>query len=136
MSAVREAICKFLQADATGVMSVATDVFPKGVPEGAVHPFVVVKAHQPAKGEYAFQALSHEHSIYIVTGVDEGTSPARAANLKSLIRERLDEGEIEVEGYDTLLVSWMRDIEFEETAEDGTKYQHEGGLYEVWAEPL
>ena len=136
MSAVREAICKHLQEDAEGVMSVATDIYPKGVPEGGAHPLVVVKAHRPPRANNNFQGLSHEDSIYIVTGVDEGTSPARAANLKSLIRERLNEAAIEIEGYNTLLVSWMADIEFEETAEDGTKYQHEGGLYEVWAEPL
>ena len=136
MSAVREAICKFLQADATGVMAVATDVYPKGAPQGAIHPCVIVKAHRPPRGHYAFQELSAEDSIYMVTGVDEGTSPARAANLKSLVRERLDEAEIEIDGYHTLLVSWMADVEYEETAPDGTKYQHEGGLYEVWAEPL
>ena len=137
MSAVREAICKHLQADtgAGGLMELATDVYPKGAPEGAEHPLVVVAAHRAPRGHYAFQGLSHEESLYLVKGVDEGTSAARAGEMSRRIRARLDGAELEVEGYGLQLVSWVQDVEYDETAPEGTKYQHEGGIYEVWVEP-
>lgn len=137
MSAVREAICKHLQEDVgpAGVMGIATDVYPKLAPEGAEHPLVVVRAQRPPRGHYTFQGLSHEDSFYVVTGVTEDTSPAVASDLKGRIRARLHDAPLVVEGSETLLVSWVQDVEFTEPDEDGVEYQHEGGIYEVWTEP-
>ncbi len=45
------------------------------------------------------------------------------------------EAALEVEDYGTLLLSWLQDVEYDETDDAGTKYQFEGGIYEVWTEP-
>ena len=137
MSAVRKAICEYLRADtgAGKVMEIASDVFPKQAPKQAAMPCVVVRAQQPPKGHYAFQGLDHEESRYVVTGMAEGMSSAQASELKKRIRARLHDAPLTVEGYETLLVSWVQDVEFTEPDEDGVEYQHEGGIYEVWTEP-
>lgn len=142
MSVVREALCKFLQED-TGVgrlMELATDVYPKSAPESAVHPFVVVEAHRAPRGQFAFGGLDHEESMYLVKGVDEGISPARASEMNRRIRTRLDpEGKgdaaLEVEGYGTLFVGWVQDVEYDDPQGEGSNYQFEGGIYEVLTEP-
>lgn len=142
MSAVREALCKFLQEDAGAgkLMELATDVYPKSAPEGAVHPFVVVAAHRAPRGSHAFQGLDHEESMYLVTAVDEGISPARASEMNRRIRARLDpEGKgdvaLVVEGHGTLFLGWVRDVEYDDPQAAGGNYQFEGGIYEVMTEP-
>jgi hypothetical protein len=143
VSNVREALCKAIQGD-TGVgrvMELAKDVYPKSPPEGVnEYPFVVVAAHRAPRGEFTFGGLDHEESMYLVKAVDESDSPARAAELKKRIRALLDpdgtgDAELEVEGHGTLFVSWVQDVEYDETAEGGTKYQHEGCIFEIWVEP-
>lgn len=135
MSATRDAIVQHLQADAAGVMSVAGDVYPGTPPEGASHPLVQVTAQRPPRGNYVFQGLSHEDSVYLVKAVDKNSSPKRAGEINAFIRARLDNAALSVDGQTTLLVSWVQDVEYSERTEDGTVYQHEGGLYEIWTEP-
>lgn len=142
MSSVREALCTFLQGDtgAGKLMELATDVYPGTAPEGAVHPFVVVAAHKPPRGNFTFQGLDHEESKYFVKAVDESTSPARVCEMNRRIRARLDpdgtgEVALEVEGYGTLFVGWEQDVEYDDAQPDGTTYQFEGGIYEVLTEP-
>lgn len=142
MSAVREALCLFLQGD-TGegkLMELATDVYPGTAPEGAVHPFVVVAAHRAPRGVFAFGGLDHEESLYLVRAVDEGTSPARVCEMNRRIRARLDpdgtgDPDVEVEGHGTLFVGWEGNVEYDDPQPDGTTYQIEGGIYEVLTEP-
>lgn len=135
MSAVRDAIVLHLQADAAGVMSVATDVYPGTPPEGASHPLVTVDAHQPPRAHRVFQALDHEDSKYLVKGADKSSSPKRVGDLNRKIRARLDGADISVEGYDTQLVAWVEDVEYDETQPDGSVVRFEGGIYEVMVEP-
>ena len=142
MSSVREALCLLLQADTgTGkLMELATDVYPGTAPEGAAHPFVTVAAHRAPRGEFTFGGLDHEESHYLVKAVDEGTSPARVCEMNRRIRARLDpegtgDAELDVEGHRTIFLSWVQDVEYDDPQEDGTNYQLEGGIYEVWTEP-
>jgi hypothetical protein len=142
VSNVREALCKFLQADtgAGKLMEIATQVYPGQPPEGAEHPLVDVTAMRAPRGNYAFQGLSHEDSLYLVKAVDKNASPATAAEMAKRIRARLDpdgtgDAEISVEGSDTLLLSWVQAVEYDDPQGDGSVYRHEGGIYEVWTEP-
>ena len=142
MSAVREALCKFLQGD-TGsgkLMELATDVYPKSAPEGATHPFVVVEAHRAPRGRFVFGGLDAEESLYLVKAVDMDISPARASEINRRIRARLDpdgtgRAQLEVEGYGTLFLGWVQDVEYDDPQEEGGDYQIEGGIYEVIVEP-
>lgn len=142
MSAVREALCKFLQEDtgAGRLMELATDVYPgTTAPEGAAFPFVVVFAQQARRGEFVFGGLDREESRYVVKAVDADTSPARVGEMNRRIRARLDpdgrgEVELDIDGHGTLFLGWVQDVEFDEPDGD-TVYQHEGGIYEVWTEP-
>jgi hypothetical protein len=141
MSAVREALCLFLQGDtgAGKLMELATDVYPNGTaPEGATFPLVLVYAQQAPRGEFTFGGLDHEESRYVVKAVDESTSPARVSEMNRRIRARLDpegrgEVELEVEGQGTVFCGWVQDVEYDEPDGDAA-YQHEGAIYEVWTE--
>lgn len=142
MSSVREALCQFLQADdgAGRLMELATDVYPGAAPESATHPFVTVFAHRAPRGEFTFGGLDHEESMYLVKAVDEGTSPARVCEMNRRIRARLDpEGKgdvaLDVEGYGTVFLGWVQDVEYDDPQDEGGNYQFEGGIYEVWTEP-
>ena len=136
MSAVRKAICERLRSDtgAGKLMELATEVYPKAAPKSsAVHPFVVVRALQAPRGSYTFQALAGEESRYVVTAVSEGVSSATAADMKRRIRARLHNAPLVVSGY-TVTVNWEQDVEFSEYDEDGKQFQHEGCIFEIWAE--
>jgi hypothetical protein len=137
-TSVRAAICEHLRADtgAGQLMELATEVYPKAAPKSsAVHPFVVVRALRAPRGLYAFQGLAGEESRYVVTAVTEGVSSATASDMKLRIRTRLHNAPLTVSGYTVGLVSWMEDVEFTETDDDGKQYQHEGCIFEIWAEP-
>lgn len=133
---VRRAICEHLRADtgAGKLMELATEVYPKAAPKSsAVHPFVVVRALQTPRGRYTFQADPDEESRYVVTAVTEGFSSAVASDMKRRIRARLHDAPLTVEGF-MVTVTWMEDVEFAETDDDGTLSQHEGCIFEIWAE--
>src|SRR5215207_6981050 len=116
-------------------MELATEVYPKAAPKSsAAHPFVVVRALSPPRGRYAFQALAGEESRYVVTAVTEGVSAATASDMKRRIRARLHNAPLTVTGYTVGLVSWVEDVEFTEYGEDGKQFQHEGCIFEIWAE--
>lgn len=136
MSAVRDALCLLLQADAAGVMSLASDVYPKAAPESATHPFVIVSAQSPPRPVYALGGGSPmiESSVYLVKAVDENLSPARAANLNKLIKARLQNAALTVVDYNLLYLRWVSDVDYAEQRK-GKTYQHEGSLWRVEVAP-
>ncbi len=148
MSAVREALCKFLQADEGEgkLMELAKDVYPGMPPEGADdesqglgYPLVVVEPLRAPRPELTFGGVDHEESVYIVKAVTLSSSPATACEMAKRVRARLDpdgkgEVDLEVEGYGRVTVGWVGDVEYDDPQDDGTVYRIEGGQYEVYAE--
>lgn len=127
------AIVMHLQADA-GVTALATGgIFPGLPPEGeAAYPFVTVTAQLAPRPERVFQAIAFEDATYLVKAIDRDTSPKRASDLNAAIRAALDGAAVSVTDYTLVSVTWMQDVAYPEEF-NGQIYQHEGGLYQIWA---
>jgi hypothetical protein len=132
MSAVRDAICKHLKADPT-VSAIAKGVHPKLAPESSKFPLVVVSAQQPPTAIRTFQTVLAEQSIFLVKAIDQSISPKRASDLAAAIRTSLDQANLVIDGQNNLGIIWIQDVDLVEEY-NGQTYQHEGGLYEIYAE--
>jgi hypothetical protein len=134
MAAVRDAIVQHLQTDAGGVMTLVTAVWPQIPPEGeGLYPFVTVTAQKAPTGVHAFQNGGYEESVFLVKAIDRNTSPKKVGQIAAAIRARLEDAALTISGQSTLAVIWLMDVSYHEV-EQGTIYQHEGGLYYVAAE--
>jgi hypothetical protein len=133
MSAQRNALVKYLQADVAGVMALATDVYPKQPPEGAQFPFVQVSARNAPAPERVFQAIASEDSTFLVEAIDQNTSPKRAGQIAAAIRARLDRAVLTIAGFSRVEVLWLQDVDRHEEF-NGQIFQYEGGIYQVFAE--
>jgi hypothetical protein len=141
MSALRDAIVTALKADAPTVAAATGGIWPGLPPKGAAtaYPFITVTAQRPPKPERVFRGggtpadgIAFEAATYLVKAVDKNTSPKRASDLNALIRTALDGQTITVTGYTLISLLWAGDVSYSEL-DDSTHYQHEGGLYEIWA---
>lgn len=140
MSALRNAIVLHLQADAA-VIALATGGIYPGLPPEAdqTFPFISVTAQKAPKPERVFrgggtaaQEIAFEDAAYLVKAIDQSTSPADVAAINAAIRTSLDGAAVSVTGYSLLTVQWMGDVQYDEH-QAGQTYQHEGGIYRIWA---
>lgn len=140
MSALRDAIIAALKDDAEIAELATGGIWPGLPPKGAAsYPFITVTAQRAPKPERVFRGnstpadgIAFEAATYLVKVVDKSTSPKRASDLNALIRTALDGQTITVTGYTLISLLWAGDVSYSEL-EDSTHYQHEGGLYEIWA---
>lgn len=141
MSALRDAIIATLQADAPTVAAATGGIWPGLPPKGAAtsYPFITVTAQKAPKPERVFRGsgtpadgIALEMATYLVKAVDKSSSPKRASDINALIRTALDGQAITVTGYTSLGLIWIGGVDYSEL-EDSTHFQHQGGLYELWA---
>lgn len=134
MNAIRAAIVLALQADA-GVLAAATGGIWPGLPpeEEESFPFITVTTQTPAAANRVFQEVAFENGVYLVKVIDRSISAKAAADLAALCRTALDYQDLTITGYDLIgKVTWLQSVEYDEEA-DGITYQHQGGLFEVYA---
>lgn len=138
MSALRNAIVLHLQADGDVIALATGGVYPGLPPESeAEYPFITVTAQQAPRPERVFGAtaaeqIAFEDATYLVKAIDRHTSPKTVGEINTAIRASLDGATLEIDGYETLNVIWVQDVQYDEH-EKGAIYQHEGGFYQVWA---
>lgn len=146
MSALRDAIVLHLQNDSnvTGAIATARSdagrdttspaVYP-GLPgKGVVYPFITVTAQKPPAGNWVFQQVGFEDASYLVKVIDQNTSAKTVGEINALIRASLNLATLTITGYDSMGITWMGDVQYDEH-DNGVVYQHEGGLYLLMAEP-
>lgn len=141
MSAIRDSIVLALQDD-PDVAGLVTGIYPNQRPEQPTEtdfPFVIVMAMKPPEPERTFKGggaqastIAFEKAVYQVKACDQATAPDRADDIATAIRTALDGATLTIDGYTSLNVEWMRDIDMSEVY-DGQIYQYRGGIYEVWA---
>jgi hypothetical protein len=137
MSAIRTAICKFLQADSQITAIAAGGVWPTAIaPEKTPFPFLTVWPQTPPTAEMVFQEVACERAVYVVKATDKGSSPKRATELARLIRTKLDRAALVIDGYNNLGIVWIQEMPYLSEEYQGQMYQHEGGLYEIYAEAV
>lgn len=133
MSALLDSIVLKLQADASVTAAATGGIYPGLPPEGATSfPFITVTAQSAPRPERTFQNIAFEDATYLVKAIDRNTSPKPVGDLNMLIRASLDGTAVTVTGYDLITVIWLQDISMVEEY-NGQIYQHEGGLYQIWA---
>ena len=141
MSALRNAIIAHLKADSTVTDAATGGIWPGLPPKGrATYPFITVTTHKADTPERVFRGgntaadeVAFERATFLVKAIDKSTSPNAAANIKALVRTALDGAEITVTGYESLSCQWRADIPGYSELDDSTQFQHEGGLFELWA---
>ena len=140
MSALRDAIVQALQADAP-VMALATAVYPDTPPkESPEFPYIAVRTHKPARPERVFRGggsvtstIAYEEASFQVKAIDQSTSSATVSDIAAAVRTALDGATLTISGMTALNCEWMGDLgPYDEIAE-GRQYQHQGGIYRVWA---
>jgi hypothetical protein len=140
MSALRDAIVLHLQAD-NGVLALATGGIYPGLPPEAdqSYPFITVTAQQAPRPERVFRGgnavadeIVFEEALYLVKAIDQSTSPEIVGDINAAIRTALDGAVPTVTGYTAMSVQWMSDVSYDESA-NGQTFQHEGGIYQIWA---
>ena len=146
MSALRDAIVLHLQNDSnvTDAILAARQaaehdttppaVYP-GLPfKGASYPFIVVTAQRAPVGDWAFQQVALEDAVYLVKAIDQNTSAKTVGEINALICASLNLASLTITGYTSLGINWLSDVQYDEL-DNGIVYQHEGGLYNLMAEP-
>lgn len=135
MSAIRTAICNFLQADAEISALAPGGVWPTGIaPKGTAFPYVSVWPQIPPTADLVFQQVGSERAVFLVKAVDQGISRKTVADIAAKIRAILDRAELTIEGYTNLGIIWIQDMPNYPDEYMGQSYQHEGGLYEIYVE--
>jgi hypothetical protein len=119
-----------------------TGIYPNQRPEQPTEtdfPFIIVLAMKPPEPERSFKGggtiastIAFERASYQVKVCDQATAPDRADDIATAILTALDGATVTIDGYTSLNVEWMRDIDMSEVY-DGQIYQYRGGFYEVWA---
>jgi len=136
VSAVTEAICKALQADAQLQQLAPGGVWPFVAPEKTPFPYVIVSTQSPAVDHYTFGGPNSgwREAVYLVKAVDQNLSPADAEDIRSRVHTVLQDANLTVSGESVL---WLRRrSQFPEYTEivDGLVYVHRGALYDVVTE--
>ena len=140
MNALRDAFVQKLQATAAVTTLATGGVWPGLPPEDAAdYPFITVTAQDAPKPERVFRGggsvadeIAFESATYLVKAIDKSTSPKAVGDINTQIRTALDGQTITVTGYTLINLIWQGDLGYVEEA-DGQIYQHEGGLYQIWA---
>lgn len=134
MSAVKSAILKHLQADATIIALVGSRIYPGDVaPEGATFPLILVTMVKGEAPDRVYQRIAFEQGRARIKAMDKSTSPKAAHEINEAVRVSLDGGALTMTGYTVLNVEWMANIPGYTTLESSVHYCHEGSEYEVWA---
>lgn len=139
MSALRDAIVLHLQADSNVTALATGGIFP-GLPAKAVdYPFVTVTTQSAPKPERAFRGngtvaseIVFEDAAYLVKAIDQNTSAKTVGDINAAIRTSLDGSAITMTGYELVNLIFTGEVQYDEMA-NGVTYQHEGGIYQIWA---
>ena len=134
MSALRDAIVTHLQADANILALVNTRVYPGLPPKGVTYPLITVMAQRAPVGDWVFQEVALEDATYLVKAIDQSASAKTVGEINAAIRASLNLATLDITGYTSLGINWLSDVHYDELA-NGLTYQHEGGLYNLMAEP-
>jgi len=151
MSALRDAIVLQLQADSNIASAIATaradagrdttspSVYPGLPSKGTAYPFITVTTQSAPKPERAFRGGStaaseivFEDAVYLVKAIDQNTSAKTVGEINAAIRVSLDGTAITVSGYDLINCIFNGEVQYDEQ-DNGVVYQHEGGIYQIWA---
>lgn len=141
MSALRDAIVLHLQADANVAPLVGNRIFPGLPAEGsATYPFIAITTQRPSQPERVFRGggavtdeIAFEDASYLVKAIDQNTSAKQVGEINAAIRTSLDGAAITLTDYELVSLTWTGDVgPFPELANSKT-YQHEGGIYQIWA---
>lgn len=139
MSALRDAIVLHLQADSNVIILATGGIFP-GLPTKDVsYPFVTVTTQSAPKPERAFRGdgtvaseIVFEGAEYLVKAIDQSTSPKVVSDINTALRVSLDGAAISMTGYELVNLIFAGEVQYDELS-NGITYQHEGGIYQIWA---
>lgn len=120
--------------DAT-LQAITTDgVFFDVASHGATK-FVIVSQMAHADDE-TFRETALERFTYLVKAVTLSTSGADVKSAADRIQTLLHNGSLTITGYTFLSMRRTERIRYTEVDESNdSRWQHRGGLYEVWADP-
>ena len=106
------------------------------VPAPGATKFVVISLESHADA-YEFQDCAWEEFTYLIKAVTLGTSGADVKTAAARIHALLQDVAIVVAGYQCMKcqrTEYVRDLEVDE--ETDARWQHRGGYYEVWMQPI
>jgi hypothetical protein len=133
-AAIDEAVMAKLQGDATLASLAPGGVYRDVAPENVPDPFVIVglQAHRDVYEQAS--APAYEEPIYLVKAVAKDTDGAGAKSAAARIHALLHGATLTISGFTPMDCKRIERIAF--TERDGPVYwQHNGGLYQVEADP-
>jgi hypothetical protein len=130
MMAVDNALYELLNADAELKTLAPGGVFRGTGDEDAATPFV---SYQQQAGDRRYTFGSGWRDLtYQIKAVDQNDDSEPAARVQARLEALLQGAVLTLDGYRTLIVSQVSDIEYEEPGE--RPWQHVGGLWEIKAQ--
>ncbi len=135
---VEAALIEALIADVStgGLMTLMSDGVFMDVARSGSTKFVIVSLviHHD---EYAFSGTAFEEALYLVKAVDLNTSPVRAKAAAARIYAVLQDAQLTIDGYGTMLVQREERVQFVEIddADKDIRWQHAGGRFRVFVSP-
>lgn len=135
---VEGALMDLLLADTGmgGLMTLMTDGIFQDVARSGATKFVIVSLVFETD-EYSFSGRAFEQSRYLVKAVDLNTSPVRAKAAAARIDAVLNDAQITVSGYGSMLVQREERLHFTEVddADKDIRWIHSGGRFIVYVSP-
>jgi hypothetical protein len=129
--AVRQGLFNALTGSSGLKALVGERIYHEQAPEGAAFPYVIFsQVPSGAKIRSLKKGAAIKRDIWLVKGVDRGSSANKADEIADAIDALLDEGTFTVSGHTMLDVSFYSDVSYPEP--DGDQlYRHKGGNYLV-----
>lgn len=133
-SAVDAALIAKLSGDATLTTLAPGGIYWDMAPQGVAMPFLIVSQIDHVDA-YAMRSQAYEEIGYLVKAVDANTSGTAAQNAADRVQTLLQDTTLAPTGYRTFLVQRRERVRYVEIDDESDRrYQHRGGIYDVFAE--
>ena len=116
----------------TTLLSAGTaSVFRSLAPEEAATPYVVYNAQSPSVPVRTMGGVAYDNALYLVKAVTESHSAVSAGQIAAQIITALDPAPLTLTGYTHMRCSREQDVDYEELAPGGKRFQHRGAVFRV-----
>jgi len=105
-------------------------IYHQEAPQGATYPYVIFNKQAGTPTDAFGKPSAMDTDVWLVKGVDRGTSADTAEAISSRIQTLLNDATLSVSGQTVLYLRRQSDVEYSEVSE-GVRFSHCGSLYRL-----